>query len=126
VSQECDHTTASSFRCALEGIRHAYRTQRNLRIQLAVASCVVALGSVVGVSRYEWVLLVLTFGLVLSGEIFNTAVENLVDLVCPSYHPLARVVKDLMAGSVLLLSASSVVVGVLILGPPLWAWVFGR
>jgi diacylglycerol kinase len=63
--------------------------------------------------------LVLTIGIVLVTEIFNTAAEVLVDLVSPDYHPLAKQVKDLAAGAVLLSAMMAVVVGLLILTPPL-------
>ena len=55
----------------------------------------------------------------------NTVAEALVDLVSPGYHPLAKVVKDVTAAAVLLAAIISVIVGLLVLGPPLWVQVFG-
>jgi diacylglycerol kinase (ATP) len=72
------------------------------------------------VSRWSWALLVLTIGSVLTAEVFNTAAELLVDLASPDYHPLAKRVKDLAAGAVLIAALVSILVGLLILGPPLW------
>ncbi|MBU0703317.1 MAG: diacylglycerol kinase family protein, partial [Chloroflexi bacterium] len=60
---------------------------------------------------------------VLVSEMLNTVAETLVDLISPSHHPLAKVVKDVTAGAVLLAAIISVVVGLVVLGPPLWARV---
>jgi len=110
----------SSFRYAFAGLWYAWRTQRNTRIHLTVAGAVVALGIWLRLSPMEWALLVLTIGFVLVGEMLNTVAETLVDLVSPDYHPLAKVVKDVAAGAVLLTAIISVICGLLILGPPLW------
>ena len=114
-----------SFRYAGEGLRYALRTQRNTRIHLAVAVVVIVLGLWLGLSMTEWAVLALTVGFVLVGEMINTVAETLVDLVSPGYHPLAKVVKDVTAGAVLLTAIVSVIVGLLILGPPLWDRLLG-
>jgi diacylglycerol kinase len=95
-------------------------TQRNFRVHLAISVMVVALGMWLGLTLEDWALLALTIGAVLVTEVFNTAAERLVDLVSPDYHPLAKQVKDLAAGAVLVAAIISVIVGLLILGPPLW------
>jgi len=114
-----------SFRFAFSGLWYALRTQRNTRIHLLIAAAVVALGLWLGLSPTQWAVLALTVGFVLVGEMLNTVAEVLVNLVSPGYHPLAKVVKDVTAGAVLLAAIISVIVGLLVLGPPLWAWVFG-
>lgn len=114
-----------SFRHAFAGLWHALRTQRNTRIHLTIAAAVVALGIWLRLSFTEWAVLVLTIGFVLVSEMLNTVAESLVDLVCPDYHPQAKIVKDVTAGVVLLGAMISVAVGLLILGPPLWARIFG-
>ena len=96
------------------------RTQRNTRIHLAVAVAVAGLGLWLDLAPIQWAVLVLTIGVVLVSEMLNTVAETLVDLVSPGYHPLARVVKDVTAGAVLLAAIISIVVGLLVLGPPLW------
>ncbi len=115
-----------SFRFAFAGLWYALRTQRNVRVHLLIAAAVVALGLWLGLSPDRWALLTLTIGFVLISEAFNTAIETLVDLVSPDYHPLAKVVKDVMAGAVLLAAIASVIVGLLVLGPPLWTRLVGR
>ncbi|HID85982.1 MAG TPA: diacylglycerol kinase family protein [Anaerolineae bacterium] len=113
-----------SFRHAFAGLGHALRTQRNARIHLLIAVGVVALGLWLGLSRWEWVAIVLTIGFVFVAELFNTVVEAVVDLASPEFHPLARAAKDVAAGAVLLAAIASVVIGLLILGPHLVGRVF--
>jgi diacylglycerol kinase (ATP) len=110
----------SSFKCAFSGVWHVLWTQRNARIHLSVALAVIVLGLWLGLSRTEWAVIVLTIGMVLAAESFNTMAEAAVDLATAEYHPLAKTAKDTAAGAVLLMSMAAVIVGVLILGPPLW------
>jgi diacylglycerol kinase len=116
---------ADSFRHAFAGLWYTLRTQRNARIHLAIAAGVVALALWLGLSYTQWAVLALTIGFVLVSELLNTVAETLVDLVCPEYHPQAKIVKDVTAGAVLLGAILAVVVGLLVLGPPLWARIFG-
>jgi diacylglycerol kinase len=83
------------------------------------------LGAWLRISRVEWAVIVFTIALVLILEGLNTAVEAAIDLASPDIHPLAKAGKDLAAGMVLIASIASVAVGLLILGPPLWAKVAG-
>ena len=115
-----------SFRHAFAGLWYALRTQRNTRIHLIIAACVVALGLWLGLSYAQWAVLVLTIGFVLVSEMLNTVAEALVDLVSPDYHPQAKIVKDVTAGAVLLGAIIPVLVGLLVLGPPLWVRIFGE
>jgi diacylglycerol kinase len=101
------------------------RTQRNTRVHLTAAAAVVALGLWLDLSHIQWAVLTLTIGFVLVSEMLNTVAETLVDLTSPDYHPLAKVVKDVTAGAVLLTAIISVIVGLLVLGPPLWDRLLG-
>ena len=114
-------TFLTSFKYAFSGMWHVLRTQRNARIHLSLALVVIVLGLWLGLSRIEWAIIVLTIGLVLAAESFNTVAEAAVDLATAEYHPLAKIAKDVAAGAVLLMAITAVVVGILILGPPLWA-----
>ncbi len=114
-------TFLTSFKYAFSGMWHVLRTQRNARIHLSLALVVIVLGLWLGLSRIEWAIIVLTIGLVLAAESFNTVAEAAVDLATAEYHPLAKIAKDVAAGAVLLMAITAVVVGLLILGPPLWA-----
>ena len=115
-----------SFRFAFVGLWYALRTQRNTRIHLSIAAAVVVVGLCLNLSHVEWAVLTLTIGFVLVSEMLNTVAETLVDLISPGYHPLAKVVKDVTAGAVLLTAIVSVVVGLLVLGPPLWRRLCGN
>jgi diacylglycerol kinase len=64
---------------------------------------------------------VLTISVVFTAEFINTAIEAVVDLASPEKHPLAKVGKDVGAGAVLIAALAAVLIGVLVLGPPLWA-----
>lgn len=105
---------------AWAGIAHSYRTQPNFRIETWAA--VLALALAVWL-RAPLAPIALACALVLALELVNTAVEAVVDLVSPKPHPLAGVAKDAAAAAVLLASLGAVVVGLAVLGPPLWAWV---
>jgi undecaprenol kinase len=115
-----DRRLSASFGHAFAGIVHAVRSQRNLRIHLAISAGVIALGLWLGLSCIEWAVLVATMALVLLAEMFNTVAETTVDLATQEYHDLARAAKDVAAGAVLVGAILAVIIGLLILGPPLW------
>lgn len=83
-------------------------------------SCVVLLAMWLGLPARDWAVLILAISLVWTAEFINTALEAIVDLASPQRHPLAKVGKDVGAAAVLISSISSVLIGFLILGPPLW------
>jgi diacylglycerol kinase len=109
----------TSFRYAFAGIGYELRTQRNLRIHVAIAVVVVIAGLWLGLSRWEWTVIALTVGFVLAAEMFNSALEAVVDLASPDLQSLAKIAKDVSAGAVVLAAATAVVVGLLVLGPHL-------
>jgi diacylglycerol kinase len=110
---------ACSFTFAFAGLRYLLCTQANFWVHLMAAGCVVVLAALLGLRGAELAVLVLTIGLVLVLEALNTALEALVDLVSPDYHPLAKVAKDVAAAAVLLAAITAVAVGLVVLGPRL-------
>ncbi len=116
----------ASFRYAIGGLWYMLRTQRNAWIHAAATACVMALGLWLSLSRIEWAILALTIGLVWMAEFTNTALEAVVDLASPDIHSLAKVGKDVGAAAVLVAAFTSVIVGLLILGPALWARLFAH
>jgi probable rRNA maturation factor len=110
-----------SFVCAFAGLWHAIRTQRNMRIHLSVTVAVLLLGLYLQLTWADWAVLALTIGFVLVAEMFNTVAEAALDAAAPGFHPLVKTAKDVAAGAVLLTALISTIVGLLILGPPLWA-----
>ena len=110
-----------SFYFAFAGLFYLFRTQRNARIELVIGLIVCALAWWLKVSRVEWAMLVEMIAMVLILEGLNTALEAAVDLASPEFHALAKVAKDVTAGTVLIAAIASIAVGLLILGPPLVA-----
>jgi diacylglycerol kinase (ATP) len=114
-----------SLRAALAGMRFVIFTQPNARIELAAGLVVVVLGWWLRVSATEWAVLGLSVFLVLALEAVNTAVEAVVDLVSPQYHPLAKIAKDAAAGAMIFAVLGTVCVGLGVFGPRLWALLVG-
>jgi diacylglycerol kinase (ATP) len=113
-----------SFGHAWNGLAYTVRTQRNARIHLVAGLAVAALAVWLRLDGMKCALLALTIGAVLVAELLNTALEALVDVLSPEYRDPAKIAKDVSAGAVLVLGATSVIVGLLILGPALWLRVF--
>ena len=111
----------AAFGHAFRGWWHVLKTQHNARIHIVFASIVVAMGLWLGLEPLAWAVIVLTIAMVFTAEFINTAIEAVVDLASPLQHPLAKVGKDVGAGAVLVAALASIVIGLLILGPPLWA-----
>ncbi len=119
MNPERDTSLWASFAHAFRGVIYALRTQRNFRIHFAAIAVVITVGLELGITYQAWALLTLTIGGVLALEMLNTALEIFVDLVEPEYHPLAKRIKDLMAGAVLVSAVAAVIIALLIFGPPL-------
>jgi diacylglycerol kinase (ATP) len=106
-----------SFGFAFSGIGHALATQPNFRIHIAISSAVVIAGLILGITRVEWAVLALTIGVVLQAELFNTAIEAIVDKATPEHHPLAKIAKDCAAAAVVVCALAAVGVGLFVFGP---------
>ncbi len=119
------HNRAKSFQYAFEGWWFVLRTQHNAWIHAVVTLAVVALGLWLGLPLRDWAVLILTFMAVWIAEFMNTAIEAVVDMTMPDIHPLAKVAKDVAAAAVLVGALGAVLVGLLLLGPPLWSRLFG-
>lgn len=111
-----------SFRFALSGLRHVFKTQPNAWIHSLAAILVISIAAWLKLSRQDWAVLLLCIGLVFVAEFFNTAIETLVDLASPAQNPLAKISKDVAAAAVLIAAFISAVIGFVIMAPPLWAW----
>lgn len=105
---------------AFRGWWHVLRTQHNAWVHSIVATTVIALGFWLGLPPRDWAVLILTIAMVFTAEFINTAIEAVVDLASPVHHPLAKVGKDVGAAAVLVAALAAVLIGLLILGPPLW------
>ena len=113
-----------SFRWAFEGIFYAVGTQRNLRIHLAVTVAVTVLALVLGLSLVEWAVLGLTISFVISMEMINTSVEEMVNILSPSQLTAAKRAKDVAAAAVLVAACGSVFIGLFLFAPKLFGLIF--
>ena len=114
---------ARSFRYAFAGWWYVIRTQRNAWIHAVVSVAVLVLGLLLRLPARDFAVLIVMIAMVWTAEFINTALEAVVDLASPQLHPLAKVGKDVGAAAVLIAAMASVIVGLLIMGPPLWAWL---
>jgi len=113
------HNLLASFKYAAAGIYFMLRTQRNMRIHVVAGMGTFALAAYLGLPALELAVIAVTSSLVVICEMFNTAIENAVDLATHRKHPLAKAAKDVAAAAVLSAALNAVVVGVILLGPPL-------
>jgi diacylglycerol kinase (ATP) len=109
-----------SFRHAFSGWAYVIRTQRNAWIHTVVSVAVFLLALGLHLPLRDWAVLLVTIALVWTAEFINTALEAVVDLASPQQHPLAKVGKDVGAAAVLIAALVAILVGLLIMGPPLW------
>lgn len=113
-----------SFVHAFSGWWFVLSTQPNSWVHAIISIGVLALGVWLQVSLLEWAVLLLTTMAVWMAEFFNTALEAVVDIASPEYHPLAKIAKDVAAAAVLVGAFCAVIIGLLIMGPPLWGRLF--
>ncbi|MDP4000275.1 MAG: diacylglycerol kinase family protein [bacterium] len=110
-----------SFRYASRGIWHVLRNESNLRIHIGATAVVITSGIVLGITGFEFAIILLAIGLVLTAEVINTVIEDFLDILHPDHHDAVRRIKDALAGAVLLAAFVAIGVGVLIFGPYLLA-----
>lgn len=108
-----------SFQYAFAGIWYTLRTQRNAQIHTAIAIGITLLGLILNLTLLEWAVLALTMGLVLVAEMLNTVAEAVMDYATTDFDPQVKIIKDIAAGAVLTAAITAIIVGLLILGPPL-------
>ncbi len=109
-----------SLRDAFLGIAHCVVFERNIQINIAAALLAGFLAWWVKLEKLELLILILTSVCVLVAEMFNTAIEAVVDLISPEFHPIARIAKHIAAGAVLLTALASLVVGYILFFPKLF------
>lgn len=102
---------------AIEGILHAAKTQRHLRYHFYTAAFVLLLSYILGISRFEFLIITLSVIAVLLAEMFNTAIETVVDIISPEESEKARIAKDIAAGAVLITAFGVAIIGYIILFP---------
>jgi undecaprenol kinase len=106
-----------SFQFAVQGIGAALKREQNMRLHFLAALVVIGAGIWSGLSKGEWIIVLLLIGGMVALEMMNSAIERVVDLASPDIHPLAKEAKDIAAGAVLVFAAASAIIGLLIFIP---------
>jgi diacylglycerol kinase (ATP) len=102
---------------AIEGILHAAKTERHVRFHFYAAAALLLLCFTFGISKWEFIILTTMAAIVITAELFNSAVESVVDILSPHMQESARIAKDIAAGAVLVPSVVSLVAAYFILKP---------
>lgn len=107
----------NSFKYAFKGIISALLSERNMKIHVNIMALVIIFGLILNISVGEWFVCIICFAIVISAEMFNTALEQMVDIAMPEKDPRAKFVKDVAAGGVLVMAIASAVIGLIIFIP---------
>ena len=106
-----------SFVFAANGFRHTILKEQNFLIEIIAALVVIIFSFYFKISTLEWFVVLLNIGIVLMAELFNTAIENLCNLVHPEYHPIIKIVKDTSAAAVIVVAVMASICGCIIFVP---------
>ncbi len=109
-----------SFAYAFSGIKYCFKNELNFKVQLFFAIIIIGLGLSFYVTITEWMIILFCIGIVLSAELFNTAIENICNKIEPDHHPKIKIIKDVSAAAVLVLSLASAVIGLIIFIPKIF------
>ena len=107
----------NSFKCAIQGIKQAVKTERNVKIHITIMILVIIAGIVLKINTQEWIICIILFGLVISLELVNSAIEATVDIAMPEINEKAKFAKDVAAGAVLVSAIASAIIGLIIFIP---------
>lgn len=107
----------NSFKYAIEGINASFKTERNMKIHVMSMIIVIIAGFILKINLIEWSLCIIAIVLVIGSELFNTAIETIVDMISPEKNKNAKLVKDISAGAVLVFAMGAFVIGLIIFIP---------
>lgn len=113
----------ASVKCAIRGIKETFHSQRNMKIHITIMLFVIIAGSLFQISREEWFICIILFGLVIGMENLNTAIEIVVDRITKEKDEMARKAKDAAAGAVLIVAISAAIIGLWIFVPKIIACI---
>ena len=115
----------NSFKYALSGIKSAFKTEQNMKIHLLIMEIVILMALILNISFNEWLIVLICFMVVISSELFNTALEKCVDLASPNKNEIAKLAKDISAGAVLITAIFAAIIGIIIFLPKIIIFVKG-
>lgn len=110
-------TFKGSVKNCLDGISYVTKNEKNFKREIVLGIIALILSYILKIDKIEFIIVLTMICLVLTTEIINTAIERAVDLVTKEYHELARIAKDVSAGSVLVTSIFSLIIGIIIFIP---------
>lgn len=110
-------TFKGSVKNCLDGISYVTKSEKNFKREIALGIIALILSYILKIDKIEFIIILTMICLVLTTEIINTAIERAVDLVTKEYHELARIAKDVSAGSVLVTSTFALIIGIIIFMP---------
>ncbi len=113
-----------SFHFAMHGLGMMLRSQHNAWVHATATILVVTLGFLCHINREEWCWIVLAVISVWTAEALNTALEFIADVASPEFHPLIKSAKDVAAAAVMLSALGALIIGLLVLGVPLWDLIY--
>ncbi len=113
----------NSFGYAFQGIKQAYKGEQNLKIHTFMAILVIVFGFFLKISYLEWITCLLLIAIVIMAELFNTALEYVVDLASPHIHPLAKAAKDTASAAVLFSAIIAAIIGLVIFLPKIVVYI---
>lgn len=107
----------NSFKYAFQGFMTSFKKERNMKIHVAIMLLVILAGIYFKISTQEWITCIILFAIVIAGELFNTAIETVVDIAMPYKNEKAKQAKDISASAVLVLSIGAAIIGLIIFIP---------
>jgi len=107
----------NSFKYAIEGIVASFKSEKNMKIHVLIMTLVIIAGIFLKISTFEWIICIILFAMVIGAEMFNTAIETVVDIVMPEKNEKAKIAKDVSAGAVLIFAIASAIIGIIIFLP---------
>ena len=107
----------NSFKYAFQGIWASFKSERNMKIHVFMMILVILFGIFLNINLGEWITCIILFALVIGAELFNTAIEAVVDMISLEKSPQAKLAKDISAGAVLVFAMASALIGLLIFVP---------
>ena len=106
-----------SFSYSIEGLKYAYKYEQSMMIHVIATILVICANIFFQVTGIEWLITILAIGMVLSAELFNTAIEAVVDLVTLEEHPLAKIAKDCSSAATFVLACMAAIIGLVVYIP---------
>ncbi len=109
-----------SFKYAIDGICLSIKAERNVKIHIIIMFLVIIAGFIFKINKYEWIVCIVCFAIVIGGELFNTAIERIVNVIIPYKDDKAKNIKDISAGAVLVLAIGAFIIGLIIFVPKIF------